>query len=152
MAPRTPDGHPDLSGVWANNDATPLERPDAFKGRALLTDGEVEALKKRAGELFNGETDAAFGDSVYLAVIQEGKGFKSTDTTGNYNHFWIVDREFDNRTSVVSSPEDGKIPALTQAAKDQLREGRRVQEGAPGRRSRGPHAPAPLHYLRRAAS
>ena len=120
VAPRTADGHPDLSGVWANNDATPLERPDAFKGRAILTDGEVEALKKRAGELFNGETDAAFGDSVYLAVIQEGKGFKSTDSTGNYNHFWIVDREFDNRTSVVSSPEDGKIPAMTQAAKDQL--------------------------------
>ncbi|MGE3179601.1 MAG: hypothetical protein AB7O32_19160 [Vicinamibacterales bacterium] len=120
VAPRTADGHPDLSGVWANNDATPLERPDAFKGRAILTDGEVEALKKRAGELFNGETDAAFGDSVYLAVIQEGKGFKSTDTTGNYNHFWIVDREFDNRTSVISEPADGKLPALTAQAKGEL--------------------------------
>ena len=25
VPPRTPDGHPDLQGVWANNDATPLE-------------------------------------------------------------------------------------------------------------------------------
>jgi len=25
--PRTPDGHPDFQGVWANNPATPLERP-----------------------------------------------------------------------------------------------------------------------------
>ena len=25
--PRTPDGHPDMQGVWANNGMTPLERP-----------------------------------------------------------------------------------------------------------------------------
>jgi len=113
--PRTPDGHPDLSGVWANNDATPLERPKELEGRKLLTPDEVAALKRRAGELFNGETDAAFGDSVFLAVLKDAKNFKSTDTqTGNYNHFWIVDREFDdNRTSRVSDPDDGRIPDLT---------------------------------------
>jgi hypothetical protein len=116
-APRTTDGQPDLSGVWANNDATPLERPKELEGRKFLTDAEVAALSKRAGELFNGETDAAFGDSVFLAVLKDAKTFKSTDTqTGNYNHFWIVDREFsDNRTSRNSDPEDGRIPALTPA-------------------------------------
>jgi len=115
--PRTPDGHPDMSGVWANNDATPLERPKELADRKYLTEAEVAALKRRAGELFNGETDAAFGDSVFLAVLQDAKNFKSTDTqTGNYNHFWIVDREFDdNRTSRVSDQEDGRIPALTAA-------------------------------------
>src|SRR4051812_20479400 len=116
-APRTADGQPDLQGVWANNDATPLERPKELEGRKLLTDAEVAALRKRAGELFNGETDAAFGDSIFLAVLKDAKDFKSTDTqTGNYNHFWIVDREFDNRTSVVSDPDTGRIPALTPAA------------------------------------
>jgi hypothetical protein len=25
--PRTQDGHPDLQGVWANNNATPLDGP-----------------------------------------------------------------------------------------------------------------------------
>jgi hypothetical protein len=115
--PRTPDGHPDLSGVWGNNDATPLERPKELEGRKYLTEAEVAALKKRAGVLFNGETDAAFGDSVFLAVLKDAKDFKSTDTqTGNYNHFWIVDRPFDdNRTSRISDPEDGRIPALTPA-------------------------------------
>jgi hypothetical protein len=124
-APRTPDGQPDLQGVWANNDATPMERPKELEGRQFLTEEEVAALKKRAGELFNGETDAAFGDSVFLAVLRDvkGKDFKSTDTTGNYNHFWIVDREFDNRTSVISDPPDGRIPPLTD-------EGRRRQEAA----------------------
>ena len=30
--PRTPWGDPDLQGMWVNNIATPLERPDAFQG------------------------------------------------------------------------------------------------------------------------
>ena len=123
-APRTPDGQPDLQGVWANNDATPLERPKELEGRARLTDDEVAALRRRAGELFNGETDAAFGDSVFLAVIKDAnkKDFKSTDTTGNYNHFWIVDREFDNRTSVISDPPDGRLPELTAYGKQKRAE------------------------------
>jgi hypothetical protein len=117
VPPRTPDGQPDLQGVWANNDATPLERPKELQGRILLTDAEVAVLKRRAAELFNGETDAAFGDSVYLAVLKEAKEFTSTDKTGNYNHFWIVDREFDNRTALITDPPDGRIPELTPQAK-----------------------------------
>ena len=42
-APRTLDGQPDLQGTWANNSVTPLERPEAFKGRATMTDAEFIA-------------------------------------------------------------------------------------------------------------
>ena len=35
--PRTPWGDPDLQGIWNNVTATPLERPDALKDKALLT-------------------------------------------------------------------------------------------------------------------
>jgi hypothetical protein len=120
-APRAADGHPDLSGVWAHNSATPLERPPELAGRPLLTDEELAAMKRTAAQLFNGNGDAAFGDTVYLAalknVLGKEKGFKSTDvTTGDYNSFWIVDREFDNRTSLISDPPDGKIPPLTAEA------------------------------------
>src|SRR5580693_592755 len=83
--PRTADGQPDLQGVWANNDATPLERPKELQGRLVLTDAEVAALRKRAGELFNGETDAAFGDEIYLAALKDAKTFSSYDKqVGNY--------------------------------------------------------------------
>src|SRR5579872_3789058 len=88
--PRTPDGKPDLQGVWANNNATPLERPKELAGRATLTDEELAAMKKKAHELFGGKSDAAFGDSVFNATLAnvQGKkdGFKSIDgETGDYS-------------------------------------------------------------------
>jgi len=122
-APRV-DGHPDLSGVWSHNSATPMERPLELAGRALLTDQEVVAMKRAAAELFNGKGDAAFGDSVYLAalknVLGKEKGFTSRDVgTGDYNSFWIVDREFDNRTSLITDPPDGRLPPFTPEAEKQ---------------------------------
>jgi hypothetical protein len=115
-ASKTPWGHPDLQGVWANNVATPLERPKELEGRATLTDEEVANLKAVAGRLFDGNGDAAFGDSVFLAALRTPKGYTSSDgQTGNYNSFWVIPREFDNRTSLVTEP-DGKIPAMTPEA------------------------------------
>ena len=51
-APRTVDGHPDLQGVWANNNATPLQRPEILGDREQLTPEELASLQSRAGELF----------------------------------------------------------------------------------------------------
>lgn len=111
--PLTAWGHPDLQGVWANNNATPLERPKEIADKATLTDAEVEALRREAARLFDGAGDAAFGDSVFLAALRSVQKYTSTDgQTGNYNSFWIVERVFDNRTSLVTEP-DGRIPAMT---------------------------------------
>src|SRR5215470_3638161 len=116
--PRTADGQPDLQGVWSNNNVTPLERPAALAGKPLLTDAEMAALKAKADKLFSGDGDAAFGDDVFTAVVSGASKFVSSDvTTGNYNQFWIADRDFDNRTSLVTDPPDGRIPPLTEEAK-----------------------------------
>ena len=121
--PRTPDGKPDLQGVWANNRATPMERPEELADKAELSAEEVAELQARADELFNGETDAAFGDAVFSAALAGDEEHESYDpATGNYNHFWVADREFDNRTSLIVDPPNGRLPALTDAATKRMAE------------------------------
>lgn len=119
--PRTADGHPDLQGFWSNNIATPLERPKELAGRATLTDAELGAMKKKAHELFSGHGDAAFGDTVFNTVLANvlgvKSGFVSTDgETGDYSSVWTVERVWENRTSLITDPPDGRIPALTAEA------------------------------------
>src|SRR5262245_33870711 len=80
--PSTPDGQPDLQGVWLSNSATPLERPKALEGIEFLTDAEVTELKKRATRLFQtGNSDYASGDNVFLAALADVEEYKSPTAT-----------------------------------------------------------------------
>jgi hypothetical protein len=115
--PLTPDGQPDLQGSWLDNSATPLERPKVLEGRQFLTDAEVNDLKQRADRLFKsgGRSDFAAGDNVFLSALANPEVFKNPNSTaGNET---MPDRVFDNRTSLIVDPPDGKIPPLTAAAR-----------------------------------
>src|SRR5260370_38386532 len=48
--PHTPWGDPDLQGIWNNVTATPLQRPDEFKDKAVLTKEEAAEYTRRAVE------------------------------------------------------------------------------------------------------
>ena len=115
--PRTPDGRPDLQGVWANNNATPLERPPQWAGKERLTGEELAELQAAAAQAVD-DGDALFGDQLVLAAIERTKATSYDPTTGNYNQFWIVERDFNDRTSLVVDPPDGRIPPLTAPARD----------------------------------
>ena len=47
---RTPDGHPDLQGVWNFSTATPMERPEDLAGQTTLTAEEAAAWEQRLAE------------------------------------------------------------------------------------------------------
>lgn len=83
--PRTPDGHPDLQGVWLFATLTPLQRPDNLAGRTHLTDEEIAAIEERAGN--RKETFGLFPDEAHYS--------------------------WDKRSSLIVDPPDGKIPAMT---------------------------------------
>src|SRR5580693_8251563 len=111
--PRTPDGHPDLQGIWTNATITPLERPAALAGKATLTDAEARVLEQKSvSEL--AEYDGKSEGPLLTATGSAG--------TGGYNALFI-DRgsEFARvdgvkRTSLIIDPPDGKVPRLSAEA------------------------------------
>jgi len=113
-APRTPDGHPDLQGIWTNATITPMERPANLAGKATLTDAEAAALEKNASE------ELAKVDGASEAPLLAAAG---SNGTGGYNVLFI-DRgsEFARvdgvkRSSLIVDPPDGRVPAITPEAR-----------------------------------
>jgi hypothetical protein len=119
----THDGKPDLQGTWMNRSATPLERPKQLEGRRFLTDAEVKQMQKRSDQLFNdGSSDYLDSDTLFDAVLAKADIYK--DPTGPLEGNDVTLRlEFDNRTSLIVDPPDGKLPPYTLAGK-QRREAR----------------------------
>ena len=112
-ASRTPDGQPDLQGVWSFSTITPLERPAEFAGREFLTDEEIADRQKRAE----------------IAATDEARSEdRNRDVGTAYNDVWwdrgtkVVATK---RTSLVIEPPDGRIPPLTPEA--QTREAARAE-------------------------
>jgi hypothetical protein len=120
VAPKTPDGVPELQGVWTNASLTPLQRPVNLASKEFYTEAEARAIE---------EENAA-------RQRADARGATAAQDLGTaYNAFWY-DRGNQVvptlRTSLIIDPPDGRIPALTD-------EGRRLQaERAAERRGRGP--------------
>ena len=136
--PRTAGGKPDLSGTYDTATLTPLQRPQQFGTRGTLTAEEaalVESDPAALRTLFNiapGGSDerrearnAASGTQEAEQVAPPAGGDGSGGAAGNvggYNTFWIdrgtgvfqIDGEW--RTSIITDPQNGRRPPLTDAA------------------------------------
>jgi hypothetical protein len=112
--PLAADGHPDLQGTWLNRSATPLERPKQLEGRQSLTDAEVAELRTRANRIFrDGKSDfpSPARDDYFLTALANPAEYRSTTATNGAD--WLDALEFDNRTSLIVDPPDGKLPPYT---------------------------------------
>jgi len=111
---RTPDGQPDLQGVWTFATITPLERPASQAGKEFFTEKEAADYEKQVLQ----ETNRDRRD-----------GTADADVSRAYNDFWwdsgsrVVPTR---RTSLIIDPPDGKLPALTADA--QKRAAARAEE------------------------
>ena len=109
---RTPDGQPDLQGVWVSNRATPLERPAEYAQRPLLTDAEVAEFQKRYQRIFmDGGSSYAGADAAFNAASQNRD--RVLNAGAMVSSVFMIDLVFDNRTSQVIDPPDGRIPPVT---------------------------------------
>ena len=88
-----------FDGIWNSATVTPLERPAQLKDKAFFTPEEAAAWEQQ--------------------ITGRNQGGGTGTGTGTYNTFF---REFGTRTvktlrtSIVTDPPDGRIPALTPAA------------------------------------
>jgi hypothetical protein len=98
------DGRPNFEGTWNSATATPLERPAELKNKPFFTPEEAARWERQFIQQNEEPPPRA-------AAKQTG--------TGTYNTFF---REFGTRvvktlrTSIITEPADGRIPALTPAA------------------------------------
>ena len=126
---RTPDGKPNLAGIFSFSTVTPLQRPDALAGKATLTDEEAAAFeadenKRLNRDLFDpekGQPSAGYAPRAQGGVL-------------SYNEFWYERGSTlteDRRTSLIFDPPSGRIP-LTEAAALRVASMRRLSDSGAG--------------------
>jgi hypothetical protein len=117
--PRTPDGHPDLQGIWTTQTFTPLQRPEQFAGKEFLTEEEAAAL---AEVLTAPGVDPLRGRAFAEALSEQDAAARTATTTqADVTHYdnavWLRTPQpkglSSRRTSLIVDPSDGRIPPRT---------------------------------------
>src|SRR3984893_9265297 len=107
--PRTPDGKPDLQGIWGNATVTPLERPKGLGAKEFYTDEEFAKLNSRVRQ----------GDVGEEAELGAARDNPLRYDIGIYGGFDPAKASFasNKRTSLIVGPEGRVPPMLPEARK-----------------------------------
>ena len=92
-----PVARPNFDGIWNSATTTPLERPAQLKDKAFFTPEEAAAWER---QVTGRNQSTGTGIGTYNTVFREF-GTRTVKTL---------------RTSIITDPPDGRIPALTPAA------------------------------------
>lgn len=112
-APRTPWGDPDLQGIWPSTHmvGVPLERPERYGTRLMLTDAEFRELQQAAARetaLALEDFDVTNPSPEHLALGDFGDG------TSPPPH-WLEKGEVSRQSSLIVEPANGRLPRMTPA-------------------------------------
>jgi hypothetical protein len=123
--PRTSWGDPNLEGKWpsTNMASVPLQRPESFGTRSILTDAEfAERQAQVARQVEQDNADFDF-DNPSVPFGQVGGGQSPPQ-------HWFERGETQRQASLIVDPPNGRLPPLTPAAQ-QREADRRATAAAP---------------------
>jgi hypothetical protein len=126
---RTPDGKPNLAGIYSFSTITPLQRPERLAGKATLSEDEATAFEASENTRLNrdlfdpekGQPSAGYAPRAQGGVL-------------SYNEFWYERGSKltnDKRTSLIVDPASGTIP-LTDAARRRVAAMRQLSDSGLG--------------------
>lgn len=101
VVPRTEYGQPDLGGVWNFSSFVPMQRPAQFADKEFLTPEDIAAIAN--------QTEAGLQALNEIGV-------------GGYNTFWVENagRGDNTRTSLITYPENGRLPEAVEGTPIQI--------------------------------
>ena len=102
VVPRTEYGQPDFQGVWNFSSNIPLQRPQEFADQQVLNSEEITSIQEKKVAAFEA-------------------GVAGQPGVGIYNTFWFeqAGRGDNLRTSLITYPENGRIPEAAEGAQKQ---------------------------------
>ena len=133
--PRTPEGHPDLQGVWDYRTITTMQRAERFGDNEFLTEEEAAALEaeKLTADLATPEdrqpSGGAFptgGRTVGAGVDEQSVASVWFDDGIRFGGAGVIPSR---RTSLIIDPPNGRIPSKPRDTGGQRGRGRRRLDG-----------------------
>lgn len=118
---RTAWGVPDLQGVWKHATVMPFERPSRLGTKQAYTEAEALALESAVQERFEENNEPLDPNRPPPEVAD------SLPPIGNYDLFWRDDAKFiptingEFRTSAITQPANGRMPARVAGVEESLR-------------------------------